>query len=82
MFGHRCTALYAPCFRESLDLPEHFRIYQEDNYIAMDCGCAYQNKLSRLGGIRRQDGAKFYVANFHRLDDMIIFKKGDGSIYS
>lgn len=60
VFGHRCTSLYDPCFRESLETPEHFQIYQEDNYIAVDCGCAYQNKLSRLGCIRLQDGAKFY----------------------
>ncbi len=60
VFGHRCTALYDPSFQESLEIPEHFQIYQEDNYIAVDCGCAYRNKLSRLGCIRLQDGAKFY----------------------
>lgn len=60
VFGHRCTAHYDPIFRESLEVPEHFQIYQNDNYIALDCGCAYQNKLSRLGCIRLQDGEKFY----------------------
>lgn len=60
LFGHRCVALYDPKFRDNLEIPEHFEIYQEDNYIAVDCGCAYRNKLSRLGCIRLQDGAKFY----------------------
>lgn len=60
LFGHRCTVNYDPRFRTDLDIPEHFQIYQQDNYIAVDCGCAYRNKLSRLACIRLEDRACFY----------------------
>lgn len=60
VFGHRCTAFYDPDFRDKTQLPEHFSIYQQDNFISIDCGCAYENKLSRLGCLRLEDGAEFY----------------------
>lgn len=60
VFGHRCTVQYDEEFRTALELPEHFRIIEKDNYIAIDCGCAYQNTLSRLGCIRLEDRQCFY----------------------
>lgn len=60
VFGHRCSALYDKKMRTSTTPPEQFAIYHQDNFYAIDCGCAYQNKLSRLGCLRLEDFATFY----------------------
>lgn len=60
VFGHRCVAFYDTRFKNEKNIPEHFEIYEKNNYIAIDCGCAYQNELSRLGCIRLDDRKHFY----------------------
>lgn len=60
VFGHCCTELYDPRFQKGGSPPPHYEIYHEDNFIAIDCGCAYQSSLSRLGCLCLEDFSTFY----------------------
>lgn len=53
VFGHRCTKHYQS--------NKPYKIYHGSNIIGIDCGCAYRDGNGRLGCLRLDDGAEFYV---------------------
>lgn len=71
IFGHRCTKLYDPRFDTPRILakpgtyPSQYAIYAQDNFIAIDCGCAYEDDCSRLGCYCLEDKAEFYCKTIH-----------------
>lgn len=56
VFGHTCSKYYKE-FNEH----EHWSILKQNNYIAIDCGVAYNKEQSRLGCLRLEDLKEFYA---------------------
>lgn len=53
VFGHRCTKLYQS--------GKPYRVYKNKYMVGIDCGCSYKDGNGRLGCLRLDDGAEYYV---------------------
>ncbi|WP_317855659.1 metallophosphoesterase [Chakrabartyella piscis] len=56
VFGHVCTKKYD----EDVDNKEHYEIYEYENMIGIDCGCAYTDGKGRLGCLCLHTGERYY----------------------
>lgn len=56
VFGHVCTKKYDAL----ADKKEHYEIYEHENMIGIDCGCAYTDGKGRLGCLCLHTGEIYY----------------------